>query len=333
MDFFHAILKGIIQGLTEFLPVSSTAHLIFTDTLARLFGGQIIDPSHKEEEFYDILLHLGTLSAVLFYFKNDLIQMVRTFFDSSKESQSIFLPGGIRLKSLPIFLIGSMVATVVVILSLLKGSEFLMKAMDWSTPQVKDIHEFYMAHPQFVAFHLIITGCLLFFTDRYSSKQQAISAESESSEENDELEESHSPKPHKHFLMKNALAIGFAQGCAGVFHGISRSGSTISAGLLSGLDRVTATRYSFLLSIPTFIMAAVYEAKNLTDVSFAEGLDWPAMLTGTALSAIVGYFCVKYFIQYVANHSLKGFAIYCWVIGITMFCILNYSDTSLVISP
>lgn len=302
MDFGYAIIKGILQGLTEFLPVSSTAHLIFIDTLAKMFGWHETPIPTTVEEFYDIMLHIGTLMAVLYYFRGDLWQI---YLACTGKAASADVPNptpALEMKKVPVFLIVSMVITVGFILTMLKGSELIMTKIQWPEAHVHDIHEFYMAHPQFVAFHLMITGCLLFYTEVASQKRT---------------------ENVKHFGMKNASIIGFAQGCAGIFHGISRSGSTISAGLISGLDRLTATRYSFMLSIPTFLMAAVYESLKLAKSGLAEDLNWPAMIVGTLFSAVVGYACVKYFIQFVARNSLKGFAIYCWVIGIAMFVMIN----------
>jgi undecaprenyl-diphosphatase len=306
MEFLHAILKGVLQGLTEFLPVSSTAHLIFFDTLAKLFGFETVSPNTTAEEFYDILLHLGTLAAVLVYFRAELWQVLQALFGKRSADEDEMLPmSQLRVSKLPFFIIGSMVITVGFILAMLEGSEEVMAASGWTTPSIRDISEFYLHHPQWVAVHLLITGCLLFFTEAYSSR--------------------HNPDQVKPFGWQNALIIGWAQGMAAIFHGLSRSGSTISAGLASGVDRLTATRYSFLLSIPTFLMAAVYEAMKLSKAGIADTLNWPAMLLGTVASGIVGYLCVKYFIQFVARHSLKGFAYYCWAAGASMFILLQLS--------
>lgn len=311
MDLGHAIFKGILQGLTEFLPVSSTAHLIFTDTLVRLFGWHSRPPLPGEEEFFDILLHIGTLLAVIFYFRAELVQIFMLWFNPKGAKQ---LTGAyqaavnnpqhrkLELRALPIYLAVSMVITVCFILGMLKGTELIFSRIPGLPPGVTDISEFYFHYPQWVAAHLIITGCLLFGTEWVSGKRAAGG---------------------EHFNMKHATVIGFAQGCAAIFHGISRSGSTISTGLLAGLDRVTATRYSFLLSIPTFTMAAVYEFVKVGNMGHLGDLNWPAMLVGTLLSMIIGYLCVKYFIQFVARHSLKGFAVYCWIMGISMLVFLN----------
>jgi undecaprenyl-diphosphatase len=298
MDLGYSILKGVIQGLTEFLPVSSTAHLTFTNALFHLFGWHSAQLRPGEDEFFDIMLHMGTLLAVLIYFRHDLLRIALVWL--GKEPANAVDPhSGLSLKKLPWFIALSMMVTVVFILSMLKGTGLIFEKLGWVSAQVENLSDYYFAHPYWVAVHLMITGCLLFFTEKMSKN----------------------PKTGRSFDHGNALAIGFLQGCAAIFHGISRSGSTISAGLATGLDRVTATRYTFLLSIPTFLMAAVYEALKLHKSGLILQLNWPVMLIGTAFSAVVGYICVKYLIQYVANNSLVGFAVYCWALGAVMLLI------------
>ncbi len=303
MDIGHAIFKGIVQGLTEFLPVSSTAHLIFTDALYKLFGWQQHTPLPGEEEFFDILLHLGTLLAVIIYFRKDLVWVWKcAVLKQPYEQETGGHPIHLDPQKLPYYIILSTTITVVFILGLLKGSEILFEQWGIAREHMTDISEFYLQDPRWVAFHLLITGGLLFFTEWMSSKRGG------------------EPRP---FGFKNAAIIGLLQGCAGIFHGVSRSGSTISAGLASGVDRLTATRYSFLLSIPTFMMAAVYEGMKVTKLGVVDALPWTDMIIGTAVSAVVGYFCVKYFILFVAKYSLKGFAYYCWTIGLTLLVLFN----------
>lgn len=295
MELGYSILKGVIQGLTEFLPVSSTAHLTFANAIFERFHWQ--PPlRHGEDEFFDILLHLGTLLSVVFYFRQDLVRMVQVW-TGKEPPNSVDPSSGLYLRKIPYFLAISMAATVAFVLGVKKVSGIIMQMLGLTTTKVQDLSDYYFAHPEWVAIHLMVVGCLLFFTEKMSKKI----------------------RPGQNFNNGNALLIGTVQGVAAIFHGISRSGSTISAGLASGLDRVTATRYTFMLSIPTFLMAAVYEALKLRGEMIL--LNWPVMLAGAACSAVVGYFCVKYLIQYVASHSLVGFAVYCWVIGAVMLAL------------
>ncbi len=300
MDLGYSVLKGVIQGLTEFLPVSSTAHLTFANAIFERFHWQPpLRPG--EDEFFDILLHLGTLLSVVYYFRSDLWQIVQVFLGKAPadvvDSQS-----GLSLKKLPVFLAVSSVATIVFVLAMKKISALVMTHMGWTTATISDLSDYYFAHPQWVAIHLMIVGCLLFFTEKVSA-----SAEKRAT--------------GRDFKVGHSLVIGLVQGCAAIFHGISRSGSTISAGLGLGLDRITATRYTFMLSIPTFLLAAAYEAMKFNGQ--LQGLDWPVMLLGMLASTVFGYFCVKYLIRFVATHSLVGFAVYCWAIGIIMLVLFS----------
>jgi len=297
MDLGYSLLKGLIQGLTEFLPVSSTAHLTFANAISERFGWQPpLRPG--EDEFFDILLHMGTLLAVVFYFRSDLWLLLQVCLGKAPKD-SVDPPSGLILRKLPGFLLLSSASTVVFVLAIKKVSGIVMEKMGWTSKLVQDLSDYYFAHPQWVAIHLMIVGLLLFLTERLSKR--TTSGES--------------------FGPFNAIVIGLVQGCAAIFHGISRSGSTISAGLATGLDRMTATRYTFMLSIPTFILAAGYEAIKLHDAIGT--LNWPVMLAGFAVSAISGYLCVKYLIRFVASHSLNGFAVYCLVMGAIMLYIFT----------
>ncbi len=306
MDIAHAMVKAVVQGLTEFLPVSSTAHLTLADALFAQCGGSN-PPLPGENEFYDILLHLGTLSAVLIYFRRDLLDIILMCLGKKTERGAYSQLGVLQEKVLPIQLIVSMFVTVVVILTLLKGSGFLMSALHWNEVPKDNLSEFFFRHPRFVGLHLLITGCLLWGVEMLLKKRQNHSQSS--------------------FELKHAAWVGLAQGYAAIFHGISRSGSTMATALVLNIDRLTAARYSFLLSIPTFLMAAAYECLKLHDLRVLPLLNWPLMLSGTVVSAIVGYYCVKQFIQFVASHSLKPFAVYCWGMGIAImiyFSVFGY---------
>ena len=317
MDIGYALAKGLIQGLTEFLPVSSTAHLIFSD---HLLGGwtQGVDP--HEAEFFDILLHMGTLGAVIVFFRHELVQVFRAIATNPADPESCDTPSsscpmkmlgafGQRFPNWVWFIAISSFITVVLILSALKGSEMMMANMGWTAPNVTDISEYFLAHPQWVALHLFGTGTLMFLVDRQSSRAQPSNQ---------------TPGDLSQMTIKQAIAVGAAQSWAAIFHGFSRSGTTISAGLFAGMDRYTATRYTFLLSIPTFIMAMVYESLKIMKLDLSGNLDWMPMILGTVVSGVVGYVCVKLFLRFVANNSLLPFSIYCWIVSAFMLWHFQY---------
>jgi len=301
VDIGYALFKAVVQGLTEFLPVSSSAHLVFTDALMGMFGWQQSHTSIAEEEFYDILLHMGTLAAVLWYFRWDLTAIIQGMLSKPVDNRSVKLDG-FDLKKLPWQIALTTTITVIFILAMLKGSKVVFAQLGWATAEVADISDYYRTHPYWVAIHLTVTGALLFFTETYSAKRTA---------------------PQQPFGFKNAALIGLFQGFAAIFRGISRSGSTISAGLMSGADRVTATRYAFLISIPVFILAEGYELVKMLAMGLSDSLDWPMMAVGLVVTALVGYACIKYFIQFVARHSLKPFAYYCWTVAVIMLTLFS----------
>lgn len=311
MDIGYAVFKGIVQGLAEFLPISSTAHLVFFDTLSRMFGWSTVHPSHAEEEFFDILLHLGTMAAVIYYFRVELgkiwCHVMHQYF---KQPLPEDLKNPPEYEQLPLSELFKLLAistfmTCVVIGLFLKGSEFIFARNGMAEQGITDISEFYFHHPIYVAVHLMFTGFLLFFTQKMSDKYLSGTFGT-----------------GQIVQTRHATAIGLFQGFAAIFHGISRSGSTISAGLATGLDRVTATKYSFLLSLPTFILATGYEFYKFNKSGHIDNFQWLPLIIGTLVAAIVGYFCVKFFIKFLAKNRLTPFAFYCWGMGTAMLILL-----------
>lgn len=274
MDAYQAIITGVVQGLTEFLPVSSSGHLVLTSSIYKLFTGQSISSGGEEEIFFDIMLHVGTLIAVFVYFGQDIVTIFREFFKAIKE-------GTLKTNyeaQIPIYIMIGTIATVAVAFPF------------------KDFFESLVHSPARVGIILMITGVVLFSTELMSEKIT---------------------KKVSNVTWKKSLFIGLAQGLA-VAPGLSRSGATIAAGLAAGLDRVTAARYSFLLSTPIILLAAAFHALELTTVSSMAGFNWIAIISGTLIAGIVGYYCIKYFIIYISKHKLNVFAVYCLIVGLSM---------------
>ena len=366
MDFWYALLKGALQGLTEFLPVSSSAHLVLFDVFCHLFGWVEHRQSPVVEEFFDILLHLGTLTAVVIYFRTEVMAIFKALpllFKTPKATDdnaaaslvrglalSFFVTavvsvGGIKGSEILFSAMGwatplivtmqdgstwqaaslvrglalSFFVTAVVSVGGIKGSEILFSAMGWATPLMGDISAFYRLHPEWVAVNLLITGLLLWFSEWRSDVAHKKQEEALFEGTQPLLDED---TPMK-LSLKQAFTIGFFQACAAMFRGISRSGSTMASSLLVGLTRQQAARYSFLLSVPIFVSAAIYEFLKLakSGVSF-EGLPWLVMLAGVASSAIVGYLCIAWFIKLISKVSLTVFSIYCWIAGTVLLIIL-----------
>lgn len=270
MDLIQSILMGIVQGLSEFLPVSSSAHLVFTSNFYKIFKGIEIVQESNQEIFLDIMLHLGTLIAVLIFFRKEIWAILKALYFGLKNrdySDKDFKTG--------VYIILGTVITVLIAFPLNEVAEFLV------------------FKPAIVGVLLIGTGILLLFSEYWSKKHC----------KNSEI------------TLKKSIFIAIAQGLAAL-PGFSRSGLTIATGLLSGTDRTTAARYSFLLSIPIILGASM--VYPLVKLDFAEVVtyNWLAITVGTIVSGVVGYLCIKYFLKFVSKFSLAVFGYYCLIMGI-----------------
>ncbi len=278
MGFIQSILMGIVQGLSEFLPISSSAHLVFTSNFYKVFKGIEIVQQSNEEIFFDIMLHLGTLIAVIIFFRKEIYEIARDLFIACKNKD--FSNHNAKLG---LYIILGTVITIALALPL------------------NDVAEHLVYHPALVGGLLIVTGFVLFFSEYLSKKRDNKS---------DKLN------------LKQSVLVGLAQGLA-VLPGFSRSGWTIAMGLFAGLNRETAARYSFLLSIPIILGASMVYPLIKIDVAEALNYNWISITVGTIVSAIVGYLCIKYFMKFISKFSLNIFAWYCILMGVFTVIFFN----------
>lgn len=260
VDFLSAIFLGIVQGLTEWLPISSTGHLILTERLLHL------DPAVFNLTF-DAAIQLGTTVAVVVFFRKDLWKLVTDF--QAPAQQRLF-------KAL-------VVATIPAIVFGLLLENYIESS--FRTLPV-------------IAAALAIGGVIFLLVEKYATvrKRQAETT------------------------WRDALVIGLAQSLA-LVPGVSRSGSTIVAGMLLGLSRAEAARFTFLLSIPIITLAG---GKKLLDVVSGEAgaVQLDLVLVGTAVAAVVGYLTIKYLLRYLAHHSLGVFAYYRFALAALLVLIM-----------
>jgi|GEM_PF-71862 len=307
MEWLYAVIKGILQGATEFIPISSSAHLVLFRSLAEAFG--MTQPNPFIDEFFDIMLHIGTLLAVVVFFRSEigrylrsLISQRKTFHDDTGQHW--------HTNALTIGIVVSFLITSFFAIAGLKGSEVIFAGLQ-DVPLfqgIPDLTQFYIAHPKFVAINLLMTGLFLAFAE-WKAKGHSGNGVLHEGEENSLL-----------LRPVSAVGIGIAQACAALFRGISRSGSTMAAGLILGLTRQQAARFSFWLSIPIFVAASGYEVLKLIGHDIPLGsLPWGVMLIGTAVSFIVGYACIAFLLKLLAKFPLTIFSYYCWVVGLVMF--------------
>ena len=266
MELYQGIILGIIQGLTEFLPVSSSGHLVL---------GQIFFGITQSQLTFDISVHMGTLLAVLVIYSSDILAMTASVFrflskavvfkpvsHLVKEDKNLRLAGLIIIGSVPTAIIGLILKQFEQVLF---TSEVLVGAM------------------------LILTGTILWGSRNYYFSENKISG----------------------FGMKNALFIGVSQGLA-VIPGISRSGTTIAVGMFLGLDRHTAAKFSFLLSIPAILGAQVLSIKDMLNKGLS--ID-PITIYATIASFITGLIALKILLTLVHSGRFHLFAPYCWLAG------------------
>ncbi len=276
MGILDALILGILQGLTEFLPISSSGHLV----LAQHFLG--VDQTTLDEAILFILvLHLGTVVAVLFCYWNDIIGLFRSIKNGANtvESKSDSIPKKIFL----MFLI-SIVATGIVGVPI---DKFFEEAFE---------------NPQWAATGLIVTALILTLSLIAKGKGGIGTI-----------------KPLSAFL------VGLGQGIA-VFPGISRSGTTIVIGMFLGLSGKEAARYTFLLSVPTIILAfAVKLLKKFLDSPDEVILNIPvsSYIVGFIVSALFGVIAIRILIHILAKGKIAGFAIYCLIAGIIALMVVG----------
>lgn len=244
-----ALIMGIVEGLTEFLPISSTGHLIVAGKLLRF-------PEDIEATF-EIFIQLGAILAVVVFFARDLIDLLKR---AAHESSARRLLLNVGIAFIPAAVVGLLL------------SRFIKDAL---------------FNPTTVALALIVGGVIMLIVE--SRPQQPTTTTLEGT------------------TARQALVVGVAQ-IAALWPGFSRSASTIIGGLLAGMDRPTALRFSFYLSIPTMTAATVFDFVRSLDEIQASVL--PAFAVGLITSFIVALIVIKFFLGYVARHDLKPFAWY-----------------------
>ena len=270
MSIFHSIISGLIQGLTEFLPVSSSGHLVI---LPWLFGW-------KEHPLtFDIILHSGTLCAIIIYFRREWVKILREGFLSIKEMS---LKGSIEKKLFWYIIIASLPGIIF-------GGIF-----------GKGIED-YFRNPMSVALILGIFGLVLYISQVYGKKNKSLGD----------------------VTLFASLLIGFSQMLA-IIPGVSRSGITISAALILGMNRESSVRFSFLLGAPILFAAACYGIGGPLLQSFNAGspeginqlISWPAVLSGFIVSFLSGIIAIHFLLRYIKRHPFTVFVVYRLVLSL-----------------
>jgi undecaprenyl-diphosphatase len=262
LEFLHLIILGLIQGLTEFLPVSSSAHLILLPALVGWNDQGIV---------YDIAVHAGSLGAVVFYFRKDIQALLKGGLASlgGTSTEKDYLLWYLALATIPVGLAGLL------------------------------LHDFVattLRNPQVIATASIVFGLLLWWADRFGTHARGQAG----------------------IGWRDALIIGVAQALA-IIPGTSRSGITITAGLILGLDRQSASRFSFLLAIPVITLATGYESYKLSSGQL--DIDWPSLLAVTAIAFVSAWLAIHYFLKLLDRTGMLPYVIYRVLLGLVLFAI------------
>jgi len=258
----EAVLLGVTEGLTEFLPVSSTGHLTVVE---KLLGLRLDDPGVTA---FTAIVQLGPILAVLIFFRRDIVTLAGAWLgglrDATRRDSQYRLAWAVILGTVPIGVVGFL------------GRDAVSAARNlWV-----------------VAAALIGWSLVMVVAERYGRQTRA----------------------EGEIRYRDAVAIGLVQ-CVALIPGVSRSGATISAGLLRGLDRVSATRFSFFLSIPAMLAAGVFEAAS-EGSAVARTVGWAATGLGTLVAFAVGYAAIAWLLRLVARHSITVFVPYRIALGV-----------------
>lgn len=290
MTILQAIFLGLVQGLTEFIPVSSTAHLVFAARVVNLYGGADKTLQAEQTTATIAVIQLGTLLAVLIYFSRDIINILRAFI-----SDHLALLSARNEPVRPKLSRDAWLGWLVIIGSLPVGTIGLVLKKQIEGPFTKNLWV--------IATMMIVVAILLMIAELVGKRDHAM----------DQLG------------VGDALAVGFAQVLA-LMPGSSRSGSTIMGGLFAGQTRETAARFSFLLSIPAIAASGLLELKEAMEKLPAGS--YGSLAVATVVSGVVGYASIWFLLRYLRTHSTGVFIVYRVIVGALILAALSFGYLS-----
>jgi len=259
MTLIQALVLGLLQGATEFLPISSSGHLVLVPWLLGWKASSLT---------FDTTVHLGTLLAVAVYFWADIVRITKGVFNTLRQRSLADADGRlgwlVALGSIPAAVIGY---------------------------ALSDFFERLFGTPALVSVLLLVTGVILFTSERASQKLRDL----------------------PDLTWKDSLLVGLAQAAA-IAPGISRSGSTIAAGLALGIKREDSARFSFLLAMPVIFGAGLLQFKDMLSTGI-DSTGVTLLAVGFIAAALSGYVCIRFLMAYLRERSLTVFAVYCWLFG------------------
>jgi undecaprenyl-diphosphatase len=267
MNYFDAIVLGIVEGLTEFLPISSTGHLTIA---AKMLGLEVDDPAVTG---FTAVIQMGAIAAVILYFARDIWNIARTWVvglvkPEYRGHRDFRMGWYVIVGTIPVGIVGLLLRNVI----------------------KNELRSLWV-----VAFGLLGWSVVMWAAER-SARQD---------------------RSEKRLNLGDAVVVGLFQ-CVSLIPGVSRSGATISAGLFRGLDRVTATRLSFFLSIPALLAAGIFELKDALGGDIGVG----ETLVGTVVAFVVAYATIAWLLRFVAHHPITWFVPYRVALGALLIVLL-----------
>ena len=267
LTYLQALILGIVQGLGEFLPISSSGHLAVIQYFFGIEGESVL--------LFAVMLHLGTLISVFIIYWHDIVKLVKELIAVIKD---IFTGKGLRINHNPVRRLGFMIIVATIPTALI-GLLF------------NDIFAGLYLSLMAVGIGFLVTGTILFIAEKMGKNEKKVWG----------------------MKFRHAVFIGIMQGIA-ICPGVSRSGSTLFGGLMSGLDRNFALRFAFLISIPSILGSVILEFPPAISAGLPEGI-WGPVIVGTVVSAISGFIAIKAMLKIVAGKRLTVFSWYTWVLG------------------
>ena len=267
LTYLQALVLGIVQGLGEFLPISSSGHLAVIQYFFGIEGESVL--------LFAVMLHLGTLISVFIIYWHDIVKLVKELIAVIKD---IFTGKGLRINHNPVRRLGFMIIVATIPTALI-GLLF------------NDIFAGLYLSLMAVGIGFLVTGTILFIAEKMGKNEKKVWG----------------------MKFRHAVFIGIMQGIA-ICPGVSRSGSTLFGGLMSGLDRNFALRFAFLISIPSILGSVILEFPPAISAGLPTEL-WGPVILGTVVSAISGFIAIKAMLKIVAGKRLTVFSWYTWVLG------------------
>ncbi|MDR1387208.1 MAG: undecaprenyl-diphosphate phosphatase [Propionibacteriaceae bacterium] len=282
MNWFEAVLLGIVEGVTEFLPISSTGHLTVTE---KLLGLSI---ASSDVTAFTAIIQVGAIAAAIVYFRRDIARLVAAWCvglvrSEARRRTDYRLAWAVIVGSIPIGLVG-------------------LAAQDFIETTLRSLWV--------VAGALLAWSLVLWLADRRAGRVEAAPTAARA------LTPTSVPRGEDSLTVVDGLIIGLCQ-CLALVPGVSRSGATISAALLRGIDRTTATRWSFFLGIPALTASGVLQAVKAAD-DISAGVGWAATGLATAVSFVVAYLSIAWLLKFVASNRFTAFIVYRVLAGLAV---------------